>query len=101
LIGLRERFENPDSTSKWQTVRSRLYNHFGEAFAIILAAYGIFDSFFDISFISTLRSKERAISSSSQQGDNEDVWGYGQILAVLIWLPVVVEYIYDVLFRGT
>jgi hypothetical protein len=29
--------------------------------------------------------------------NEEDDWGYGQILAVLIWAPIFVEYIYIVL----
>lgn len=29
--------------------------------------------------------------------NEEDSWGYGQILAVLIWAPIFVEYIYIVL----
>jgi hypothetical protein len=29
--------------------------------------------------------------------NEEDSWGYGQILAVLIWAPIFVEYIYIIL----
>ena len=67
--------------------------------AVILGAYGIFDSFYDIEFIRTLRNKELEVAARAEATtmNEEDSWGYGQILAVLIWAPIFVEYIYIVL----
>lgn len=67
--------------------------------AIILAAYGIFDSFYDIQFIRTLRDRELEVAAQTEVASNneQDNWGYGQILAVLIWAPIFVEYVYVVL----
>ena len=67
--------------------------------AVILGAYGIFDSFYDIAFIQTLRDKELDVAARAEVAatNDEDSWGYGQILAVLIWAPIFVEYIYIVL----
>jgi hypothetical protein len=67
--------------------------------AVILGAYGIFDSFYDIEFIQTLRNKELEVAAQAEvtATNDEDSWGYGQILAVLIWAPIFVEYIYIVL----
>jgi hypothetical protein len=48
--------------------------------ALVLAAYGVVDSYVDINFIGTLRDAEKAVALK----DEEDAWGYGQILAVLI-----------------
>ena len=31
--------------------------------------------------------------------NEQDNWGYGQILAVLIWIPIFVEYLY-VIIKG-
>lgn len=61
--------------------------------ALALAAYGVVDSYLDINFVGTLRNAEKAIALK----DDEDAWGYGQILAVLIWVPVFVEYIYNLI----
>ena len=67
--------------------------------AIILGAYGIFDSLYDIRFIQTLRDRELEVAAQAEVTtmNDEDSWGYGQILAVLIWAPIFVEYIYIVL----
>jgi hypothetical protein len=67
--------------------------------AIVLAAYGIFDSFYDIRFIRTLRNRELQVAAQAEVASNneQDNWGYGQILAVLIWAPIFVEYLYVVL----
>ena len=77
-------------------VLSFIYVHLQQLFAVLLSAYGIFDSFFDIRFIQYLREQEKILAYASQEQDDEDIWGYGQIFAVLIWLPIVVEYLYDV-----
>jgi len=61
--------------------------------ALVLAAYGVVDSYVDINFIGTLRDAEKAVALK----DEEDAWGYGQILAVLIWVPIFVEYIYNLI----
>jgi hypothetical protein len=67
--------------------------------AIMLAAYGIFDSFYDIQFIRTLRDRELEVAAQAEVAspNEQDNWGYGQILAVLIWAPIFVEYLYVVL----
>lgn len=67
--------------------------------AVFLGAYGIFDSFYDIEFIQTLRGKEFEVAAQAEVAatNDEDSWGYGQILAVLIWAPIFVEYIYIIL----
>ena len=64
--------------------------------AILLASYGVVDSFVEIQFIHTLRNAERDVASK----DDEDAWGYGQVLAVLIWVPILVEYFHGLL-RGS
>ena len=58
--------------------------------ALLLAAYAMFDSYIDIRFLWYLRLQEQDISSA----DNEDQWGYGQILALFVWVPIFVEYFY-------
>jgi hypothetical protein len=58
--------------------------------AYILAIYGLFAIVIDIQFVLFLRAQESTIASA----DNEDEWGYGQLLAVFVWIPVYVEYIY-------
>ena len=58
--------------------------------ALLLAAYAMFDSYIDIRFLWYLRQSEQDISSA----DNEDQWGYGQILALFVWVPIFVEYFY-------
>ena len=50
----------------------------------------MFDSYIDIRFLWYLRVQEQDISST----DNEDQWGYGQILALFVWVPIFVEYFY-------
>jgi hypothetical protein len=67
--------------------------------AVFLAAYGVFDSFYDIQFIWTLRNRELGVAAMAEAAskNEQDSWGYGQILAVLIWAPVPVEYLYVVL----
>ena len=50
----------------------------------------MFDSYIDIRFLWYLRVQEQDISSA----DNEDEWGYGQILALFVWVPIFVEYFY-------
>ena len=68
---------------------------------ILLAAYGVFDSYYDIQFIQRLRDAQQEVANQAQDSstNDEDTWGYGQILAVLIWAPVFVEYIY-VIIKG-
>lgn len=63
--------------------------------AYLLAAYALFDSYYDIRFLWYLRNQEKNISSN----DTENEWGYGQILAVFVWVPVLVEYFYVLGFR--
>ena len=58
--------------------------------ALLLAAYAMFDSYIDIRFLWYLRVRERNIASA----DNEGQWGYGQILALFVWVPIFVEYFY-------
>ena len=60
--------------------------------AVVLAAYGVVDCFVEVMYIMTVRKPE--------QGLND--WGYGQILAVLIWAPVIVEFLHAIFkpFRG-
>ena len=60
--------------------------------AYTLAAYALYDSFYDIRFLIFLRKQERLISSTKDTA--EEQWGYGQILAVFVWVPVIVEYFY-------
>ena len=60
--------------------------------AYTLAVYSLYDIFYDIRFLMFLRNQEKAISSTKDAA--EDEWGYGQILAVFVWVPVVVEYFY-------
>ncbi|KAK4695258.1 hypothetical protein P7C71_g2468, partial [Lecanoromycetidae sp. Uapishka_2] len=60
--------------------------------AYILAIYALYDTFYDIRFLMFLRNQEKAISSTKDAA--EDEWGYGQILAVFVWVPVIVEYFY-------
>lgn len=69
--------------------------------AILLAAYGVFDSYYDIGFIQSLRDTQQEVANSTLETstNDQDTWGYGQILAVLIWAPVFVEYIY-VIIKG-
>ena len=50
----------------------------------------MFDSYIDIRFLWFLRAQEQNISFA----DNEDQWGYGQILALFVWVPIFVEYFY-------
>ena len=59
--------------------------------------YGLFAISIDIWFVIILREEEKYIASE----DNEDQWGYGQILAVFVWIPVFVEYIYIFGFQRT
>ena len=58
--------------------------------AYFLAAYALFDAYYDIRFLWYLRKQEKHISLH----DTENQWGYGQILAVFVWVPVIVEYFY-------
>lgn len=60
--------------------------------AYLLAVYALYDTFYDIRFLVFLRNQEKAISSTKDAA--EDQWGYGQILAVFVWVPVIVEYFY-------
>jgi hypothetical protein len=59
---------------------------------MVLAAYGVVDCFVEVMYIMAVRKPE--------QGLND--WGYGQVLAVLIWAPVLVEFVHAVIkpFRG-
>ena len=57
-----------------------------------LAVLALYDSFYDIRFFIFLRKQEHAISGT---GDRQEAqWGYGQILAVFVWVPVILEYTY-------
>ncbi|KAK3176460.1 hypothetical protein OEA41_007783 [Lepraria neglecta] len=60
--------------------------------AYTLAAYALYDSLYDIRFLIFLRKQESFISSTKDTA--EEQWGYGQILAVCVWVPVIVEYFY-------
>ena len=60
--------------------------------AYTLAVYALYDTFYDIQFLLFLRRQERKISSTADSAENE--WGYGQILALFVWIPVAVEYTY-------
>lgn len=55
----------------------------------------MFDSYIDIRFLWYLRLKEQDIASN----DDEDQWGYGQILALFVWVPIFVEYFYEFGFQ--
>ena len=59
--------------------------------AYLLAVYALFDSYYDIRFLWYLRNQEKDNSSNN----TENQWGYGQILAVFVWVPVLVEYFYS------
>ena len=50
----------------------------------------MFDAYIDIRFLWYLRAQEQDIASK----DDEDQWGYGQILALFVWVPIFVEYFY-------
>ena len=50
----------------------------------------MFDSYIDIRFLWYLRVREKDIASA----DDEGQWGYGQILALFVWVPIFVEYFY-------
>ena len=69
--------------------------------AIFLAAYGTFDSFYDIHFIRTLRNRESeaAAQAAGTSNNDQNSWNYGQVLAVLVWAPIFVEYLY-VIIKG-
>jgi hypothetical protein len=60
-----------------------------EIIAIGLAIYGVVNSSLALHFIGHLRGVEKDIATHFQ--DNQ--WGYGQILALFIWVPVIAEYI--------
>ena len=60
--------------------------------AYTLAVYALYDTFYDIRFLIFLRNEEKAISSTGDAAEED--WGYGQILAVFVWVPVIVEYFY-------
>ena len=55
----------------------------------------MFDSYIDIRFLWYLRVQEQNIAFA----DNEDQWGYGQILALFVWVPIFVEYFYKFWFE--
>jgi hypothetical protein len=46
-----------------------------------------------------LRNRELEVAAQAEATtmNEEESWGYGQILAVLIWAPIFVEYIYIIL----
>ena len=60
--------------------------------AYFLAVYALYANIYDILFLRFLRNQEKAISSTKDQAETQ--WGYGQILAVCVWVPVLVEYFY-------
>ena len=60
--------------------------------AYTLAVYALYDTFFDIQFLLFLRRQEQKISSTADSAESQ--WGYGQILALFVWIPVAVEYTY-------
>lgn len=60
--------------------------------AYVLAVYALYDIFYDIRFLIFLRRQEQDISQSGDRQENQ--WGYGQVLAVFVWVPVIVEYTY-------
>jgi hypothetical protein len=64
--------------------------------ALFLAAYGIVACFLDIDVLSLLREPWRFEKVQGTAAD-ENVWGYGQILAVFIWAPVLVEYVHGLI----
>ncbi len=66
--------------------------HWEVLIAYFLAAYALYDTIYDILFLRFLRNQEKEISSTKDQAETQ--WGYGQILAVFVWVPVVVEYCY-------
>ena len=66
--------------------------HWEHIVAYGLAVLALYDSFYDIRFFIFLRKQERDISGTKDTAENQ--WGYGQILAVFVWVPVVVEYTY-------
>ena len=68
------------------------YIHWEGLIAYFLAAYALYANIYDILFLRFLRNQEKEISSTKDQAETQ--WGYGQILAVCVWVPVLVEYFY-------
>ena len=66
--------------------------HWEVIIAYILAAYALYANIYDILFLRFLRNQEKAISVNKDEAEMH--WGYGQILAVFVWVPVLVEYCY-------
>ena len=66
--------------------------HWEVLIAYFLAGYALYDTIYDILFLRFLRNQEKEISSTKDQAETQ--WGYGQILAVFVWVPVLVEYCY-------
>lgn len=60
--------------------------------AYFLAVYALYANIYDILFLRFLRNQEKEISVNKDQAETQ--WGYGQILAVFVWVPVLVEYCY-------
>lgn len=57
-----------------------------------LAVYALYDTWYDIQFLMFLRKQEQRISQTADTAENQ--WGYGQILALFVWISVIVEYTY-------
>ena len=66
--------------------------HWEVLIAYLLAAYALYANIYDILFLRFLRDQEKEISVNKDQAETQ--WGYGQILAVFVWVPVLVEYCY-------
>ena len=66
--------------------------HWEALIAYFLAAYALYANIYDILFLHFLRNQEKEISVNKDQAETQ--WGYGQILAVFVWVPVLVEYCY-------
>lgn len=77
------------SSSVYQRARSIHWEGF---IAYFLAVYSLYANIYDILFLRFLRNQEKEISSTKAQAETQ--WGYGQILAVCVWVPVLVEYFY-------
>ena len=77
------------SASSWEMARKVRWE---SVVAYGLAVLALYDSFYDIRFFIFLRKQEHAISGTGDHAEAQ--WGYGQILAVFVWVPVILEYTY-------
>ena len=67
-----------------------------EHFAYLLGCYGLFAIILDTQFLLSLRDQEKTVGTDVEDGN----WSYGQILAIFVWVPVFVEYVYVFMFES-